>query len=324
MNEERSVKALLWAVVVVWGLNVVIVKFLVGYLPPVTLGAIRIGIGTLVLLATLFFKNGFSRISLKSWLYIAGAGLSGVALHQMTLAMGLKSANASTGSLILGLNPLVTGVLAYFLFREPIGWQRIVGIVMGFAGVFVVVMGDSLMQGATNLFHLGKGEWIVIAAMLFYVIAGLFIKKAAETVPVLVVTSYMNLVGTIFLAIGSVFESKAVGGILWPTDWFVWGALLFSSVFATAVCGIWFNNGIQKIGAGPTAMYLNGMPVASLVFAILLLGERFIWLHAVGFGLVFAGIWLGTIGRRTPRLNASVQTVTALQARNSQHVSDSI
>ncbi|WP_018131102.1 DMT family transporter [Effusibacillus pohliae] len=307
MREDRAVKALLAAVVVIWGLNVVMVKFLVGHFPPITLAAVRIGAATLLLLAILVWWRGgqhpsFRQIPARSWLYIIGAGVSAIFLHQTTLAMGLQTANASTGSLILALNPLVTGLLAYFLFREPLTWNRVLGLVMGFSGVFLVVAGDSMLEG-NGRFLFGKGEWLVVAAMLFYVAGGLFVKKAAETVSVVAITAYMHAVGTLCLAVASVFETQERGGVTWPADWFVWTVLLFSAWVATGLCGIWWNNGIQKIGAGRTAMFLNGMPAASLVFAVLLLGERMIWIHAVGFVTVLIGVYLGTMNPRRPVAN---------------------
>ncbi|MFC4766101.1 DMT family transporter [Effusibacillus consociatus] len=298
MNEERSVKALLWTVAVIWGLNVVMIKFLVGYFPPTTLAAVRIGAATLLLLGILAWQAGFQKISVKSWAYTIVAGVSSIFVHQSTLGMGLQTANASTGSLILGLNPLVTGVLAYFLFREPMTWNRILGVIMGFCGVITVVMGDSILKGTVDGLQFGEGEMLVVAAMLTYVFGGLLVKKAAETVPVLVITAYMHAVGTLCLAAASFFEIESLGGVVWPTDWFTWAVLLFSGWVATALCGIWWNNGILKIGAGRTAMFLNGMPAASLVFAVLLLGERLTWIHAIGFVTVFLGICLGTMNKK--------------------------
>lgn len=301
MDNERSVKTLLWTVSVIWGLNVVMIKFLIGYFPPTTLAAVRIGAATLLLVTILLWNRelikGARQISGKGWMYIVGAGMSGIFLHQMTLGIGLQTANASTSSLILGLNPLVTGVLAYWLFKEPLSWNRIVGVVFGFVGVFVVVMADSIAHSSVSV-HFGRGEWFAILAMLAYVVSGLFIKKAAETVPVTVITGYMHIVGSLLLAVAALFETQAKGSVTWPSDWFVWGVLLFSGWVATALCGIWWNNGIRKIGAGRTAMFLNGMPVSSLVFAVLLLGEKLNWIHFAGFGLVFLGIWLGTMNKK--------------------------
>lgn len=298
MEAERSVKALLWAVVVIWGLNVVIIKFLVAHFAPVTLSAVRIGAAAVFLLALLSWKGGFRKLSLKSWIYICGAGLTSIVFHQMTLSTGLQTSNASTSSLILGLNPLATGILAYLLFREPMSWSRIIGVILGLCGVFTVVAGDSFLKHGSGQYHFGSGELLILIAMLLYVIGGLFVKKAAETVPVLVITAYMHVVGTVGLTVASFFEVHYKGGLVWPADWFFWAVLLFSGWVATGLCSFWWNNGISKIGAGRTAMFMNAQPIASLVFAVLLLGERVTWIHAVGFITVLGGIYLGTMSKR--------------------------
>lgn len=298
MSSERQIKALLWTVSMIWGLNVVMIKFLVGQFPPTILAALRIGAAALALVAVVAWKRqlftGLHKISANAWACIIIAGLSGIFVHQTTLSIGLQTANASTGSVILGLNPLVTGILAYVFFREPLTWNRIVGVILAFTGVVVVVLGDSFTGGHVSL-HFGKGEWFVVLAMLTYVISGLCIKKAAETVPVITITVYTHIVGAGALATAALFELRSLPDFSLPVGWFPWMVLLFSGWVATALCAIFWNNAIQKIGAGRTTMFINGMPVASLVFAVLLLGERFIWLHAIGFATVFAGIWIGTM-----------------------------
>jgi drug/metabolite transporter (DMT)-like permease len=57
---------------------------------------------------------------------------------------------------------------------------------------------------------------------------------------------------------------------------------------------VWWNKGIQVIGAGRTAMFLNGMPAMSLLFAVLLLDENLTWMHGLDFLTVFVAVWLGT------------------------------
>ncbi|MGZ4112606.1 MAG: DMT family transporter, partial [Tumebacillaceae bacterium] len=119
MGEEKKAKLLLLAVVAIWGLNVVMVKYLSGYFSPLYLAAFRIGAAGVMLTVVMWKLHGFQKLSAREWWVIVGASLSGIYFHQLTLSAGVQTTNASTTSLILGLNPLVTSLLAYAIFREP-------------------------------------------------------------------------------------------------------------------------------------------------------------------------------------------------------------
>ncbi|MGZ4113295.1 MAG: DMT family transporter, partial [Tumebacillaceae bacterium] len=192
---------------------------------------------------------------------------------------------------------LVTSLLAYAIFREPLTARKLGGVLLGFAGVTLVVFGDSWEQTAG--LHFGVGECLVVLAMLGYVVSGLFIKKATQSVNVIVVTGYSHIFATILLAITGVGQVLVTGNApQLPTNWFVWAVLLFSGWVATGLCTVWWNSGIRVIGAGRTAMFLNGMPIMSLVFSMLLLGEHITWVHIVGFLAVFVAIYLGTTQKK--------------------------
>ncbi|KEO83992.1 DMT family transporter [Tumebacillus flagellatus] len=307
MGEERKARLLLVFVVVIWGLNVVMVKYLSDFFTPTMLAAWRIGAAALLLTGMTAKQYGFRKLTVGQWGTIIGIAVSGIFLHQITLSAGLKLTTASTGSLILGLNPLVTMVLAYVLFREPLTARKIGGVLLGFCGVFLVVFGASWEE--TSTLHFGKGEWLVVLAMLAYVISGMFIKKATQTLPVMVVTAYSHVTATVLLAITATGEQLVSNQpFTLPGDWFVWVVLLFSGIMATGFGSIWWNSGIRVIGAGRTSMYINGMPMLSLIFSVLLLGESITWIHIVGFTAVFLAIVLGT-GK--PKAKAASLTTSA-------------
>lgn len=293
MNEERNAKLLLLLVIVIWGLNVVMIKYLAGHFDPLMLAALRIGAAAALLAAVVWKSHGFVRLTKKEWGLTAAIAGSGIFIHQWTISAGLQSVPASTGSLILALNPLVTAMLAYLIFREPLHLRKIMALLLGFAGVLLVIYGDARAHAESLLFGLGEG--LVIIAMLTYVISGLFVKKAVQTRPVMVITAYSHVLATLFL-IPTALLQEAVSGVHrpWPDDWFVWGVLLFSGWVATALCTVWWNGGIRIIGAGRTAMFMNGMPAMSLFFAVLLLDETLTWVHGAGFLTVFFAVWLGT------------------------------
>ena len=103
---------LVFLITAIWGLNVVFLKVLVENLPPQTMTAFRIMIAGITAIIIVYFAKSLRALSVREWLYTAFGMIFGVILHHLTLALGLMTTAASTGSLILSLVPLATAVLA--------------------------------------------------------------------------------------------------------------------------------------------------------------------------------------------------------------------
>lgn len=142
-------------------------------------------------------------------------------------------------------------------------------------------------------------------SMLAYVIGGLFIKKVSATsMPTLVVTAYSTLIGGVLLNLGTV-------AILGPSSYdqihlsaVAWVVLLMSAWGASSLGTLGWNHGIKFLGANKTAMFLNGLPFASIVGGIIFLDEKIGWIHVIAFALTTVGIIIGTLKKRDRGLNS--------------------
>ena len=70
-------------------------------------------------------------------------------------------------------------------------------------------------------------------------------------------------------------------------------------MFPSFVAYLFFNRGIELIGAARAGQSWHLMPVFGSVLAVLFLGETFYLYHAVGIALIAAGIVLASIAHRT-------------------------
>jgi len=289
LGKERMIYLILCAVVTIWGLNVVMVKYL-AFFPPVLIAAIRITVGALVLIPIIFWKNGLVKVRQKEMMFITGVAVTMITMHQITLAWGLQYTTAGTGSLILGLNPLTTAVLAMLFLGEPMSFRKTIGVLMGFSGVLLVVLNNSAGVQLS-----GHGDLIMFFSMLMYVIGGLLVRKIAmQGVPALIITGYSHAVAAVLLWIAAfvIYPSDVFASI--DTSPFTWLVILVSGGISTGLGTIGWNYGIGQLGASRTAVFLNGMPLASLIFAAIFLDEQLKWIHVAAFVLVVGGVYLGS------------------------------
>jgi len=287
---RRSVFLALSFVVTAWGLNVVMVKYLVGIFPPLALSATRIALAALFLVPLVWWREGLPRLSRRTWGMIAAAGTSSIFLHQIFLSVGLVHSSAAHGALILGLNPLATSLLAAWFLGERLTRQRLAGIAIGFLGVALLVTDGDLRR----IGDIQWGDALMFGAMLTYVIGTLLVRVATREASVLVVSAYSHLLAAVQLGVTALIVDEhplppAIGW--WPI------AVLFASAWvSTALGALLWNWAVRHIGAASTAMWLNGLPATSLVFSALLLDEALHWLHGIALACIVAGVSLGVRG----------------------------
>lgn len=293
-QSNRKVFFLLGMVSVLWGVNAVMIKYLTSFFPPLALAPIRLSLATGLLLPVVYRRYGVGRLSRKAFLAIAGVAFYYIFLHQIALTLGLTATSGTHAVLILGLCPLFTALMASFILKEPFTWQKGIGIVLGFSSLLLVVLGRS--QGNATL----AGDGIMLIATLTFVIGSIYVKKSTLMLPPLVVTAYSDVLASIGLA---------VLGLCTNSDWFYPGAfefwpvtiLLFSSFVNTALGALWWNMGIQQVGASTASLFQNALPVFGVFASAIFLEEQVSWNHVIALILVLLAVSLGT-GVISPRL----------------------
>ena len=273
------------------------IKYLTKFYPPLALAPIRLCLATALLLPVVLYKQGYTKLPRPTMFAIVGIATFSIFLHQICLSWGIALTSSSHASLILGLNPMLTTALSSYLMKEPFTRTKVLGILLGFSGVALVVSGVSKGE-ATFL-----GDALMFTATVTFVVGSLFVKKSTSVVSPLIVTAYSHALASIGLLVTGFFINPvwSYPGAFEPLPLAV---LLFSSLVNTALGALWWNMGIQRIGAATASLFLNGQPVTGVFAAAIFLSEKLYWTHYAALILVILGVSLGTgvIGNRS-RLN---------------------
>jgi len=139
----------------------------------------------------------------------------------------------------------------------------------------------------------------MFVATITFVVGSLFVKKSTALLSPLIVTAYSHTLASIGLLITGWFVNPvwSYPGAFEPLPLAV---LLFSSLVNTALGALWWNMGIQRVGAATASLFLNGTPVTGVFAAAIFLDEKLYWTHYAALVLVILGVSLGTglIGRQ--------------------------
>ncbi|OQM45378.1 EamA family transporter [Anoxybacillus sp. UARK-01] len=272
-------------VMICWGANVVAIKILVNAFSPITITALRLLVAALTVLAILAVTRQSQSVTARQLVWIGLVGLFNVVGHHYFLSAGLVKTTASNAGIILGMSPLVTGLLAIVILRERLGVSKFVGIVLGFTGVIFIVIHSSAKLGSVSL-----GDVSIFCAVLAQALSFIFSKKLAETMDVRALTAWMLLIGSVILfIIGLVTEKDGLSKLLEGRG-SAWLVFLASAMVASGLGQMIYNRAIQQLGAAEAAIFINLSPFFSLVASSLFLGETIQMVQWLGFLLVVIGV----------------------------------
>lgn len=271
--------------VVVWCTGYIAGKLMLGHAAPFTALIWRFGLAGLVFAAFALAAGarGGRRDVLHSM--VAGMLMLSMQFGGVYLAMGW-GASAGVTALVIGIMPLLVAFLAMLAGSERLGPAQWCGLLLGFAGVLLVVA--DRVDGATPV-----RAWIALAVGLAGISMGtLYQKRYSSKIDLRLGLAIQNGVATLALlplALAEGFRYESSMAFYQPLAWTV----LVNSVGGFALLFLL----IRRDAATGVAALFFLMPPVTAVFGHLLLGEHLTLLKVGGFLLATVGVWLAT---RTP------------------------
>ncbi len=280
------------AAVILWGSSFVATKVVLTRFSPVAYMVFRFTAASLVF-AIILLRSRLPRMPLRSHLRLALMALFEPGLYFVFETTGLQRTTASSASIIIASVPVVVAILAAFVLKErlsPRGW---LGALLSIGGIALLSLWDgtqSLGEGSP------LGNLLVFLAVLSasgYIIMARSLSASLST---LQITAFQILYGTLYFLPGFVWLG-ATGA--WPEpDAAALGALLFLVFGATLGAFLAYNYSLSRLGAARSSVFLNGIPVVTVVAAALILGERISYHHGLAALLVVAGVMIANQPRK--------------------------
>jgi len=213
----------------------------------------------------------------------------GVANQAMFLGIGfiaLKTISSGLAALIISSNPIVAAVFAVFLLGERMTWRKVLGLLLGLAGVAFVV--KSRLTLGTD--HLG-GILLAVVALLAFVGGTILFKLFAPKNGFWIGNGVQSLAsGLAMLPFAAGFES--VHDVV-PT-WSLIAAFAYSVLLVSVFAYILWFRILTASGATAASSYHFLIPPLGMLFGWLLLGEPVEFADMLGIVPVALGIYLVT------------------------------
>ncbi|WP_192603986.1 DMT family transporter [Bacillus sp. OAE603] len=271
----------------IWGGNFVVGKTLVGHASPMTLTTLRWAIAILFLLPLVLWKEKKFFPPRKAILPLIIMGITGVALFNLFQFWALEKTSATNVGLISTLNAISIAIFSSVFLKERLNVLQLFSMLLSFFGVVLV-----LTKGDINLIFSLKfnvGDVFMLIAVCIWGLYSVCSRWATKIVSPIMATFYSGLFGLIILIPFNLSDFTIT-----KVDTAFVGSILYTGVISTVLCMIFWNIGVQKIGATTAGIFLNFNPIFTAILAFFILDEKLSWIQGIGSVIVIIGCYLFT------------------------------
>lgn len=289
---DRSVYLTLAGVTMIWGGTFVVGRFLTGSLSPLFAASLRFLLASVALLGFLWIARiPLARPTPGQWLQLTLLGFFGIFFYNLCFFYGLRYINASRASLIVALNPAVIGLASWLLFKERLGRVKVAGIAICITGAgLVIVSRDPRLLAVTP--DAWIGDLLIFGCVLSWGVYSLFSRGLNQSIGPLQTVTFSVLIGSAMLWALATLRGEVSGAALINLGTPQWLSLIYLGVLGSALAYIGYYDGIRKIGATRSGVFIALNPLTAVVLGALLLGEQLTLSMCLGGGLVLTGIYL--------------------------------
>ena len=280
---------LLLAVGIFWGLNWPVMKISMEVIPVFTFRSIAVFFGALCLVALCRYMGYSLKVPRREWPSLL---LVTLLIFGFTVLSGYGVLRTGSGraAVMAYTMPVWAIPLGAWLLAEPIGWRKIASLLLGLAGMALLLVSDIDTLGGTPV-----GLILMLITAVFWASATVAHKKAVWTVPTLVLVTWQSLLNSVPLAIGAAVVDY--DGVEFPGLWPILG--VFYNIFiATALCLYAYFEVVRIFSVGITTIGVMIAPVVGVFFAAFALGEPLGLAEFAALALVLAAISLPVMARR--------------------------
>ena len=295
-NLDTGTVFLLMLAAFFWALCFPLINLGLSSAPPLKFAGLRALIaGSSVLLLALVLRRPLPR-GWRIWTKLLVVGAGATTLGFFGMFVGGARVTPGLATVIENTQPLIATVLAWLFLGESLGYQRRVGLLLGFGGI-VVIGAPNFFDGVSSS---AMGGAILLASAFGVGLANVVLKSLTGRVDVLMAVGWQLVIGSIPLLIAGGFVERQ-----YTVHWdpvFVFVLLVLSLLGTAAASALWFFL-LHRAAVGRLTTYTFLTPVFGLLLSFILFGERLNVWQISGAVLVLAGVWRMTRGTAADRVH---------------------
>lgn len=272
------------ALSVLWGGTFLFAALAVKEIPPFTLVFARVAIAAAALLIVLRAQGHAFPGEGPGWLPFYGMGLLNNAIPFSLIFLGQTHIAAGLASILNATTPLFTVLVLHIFGTERATAMKVVGVVIGAAGVALLVGPDAFAGIGLNVL----AQLAVLGAAISYAFALLWGRRHFQGVPpVKGAAGQLVASSVLMLPVALVVDRP---WMLAPPSFVAIGALVAMALLSTALAYLLYFRLIIRAGGVNASLVTLLIPASAILLGAVVLGERLDPLDAIGLALIVAAL----------------------------------
>ncbi|KUI98484.1 DMT family transporter [Vibrio sp. MEBiC08052] len=227
------------------------------------------------------------------WCWVISASVVGVGGLNLGLFTGLATTNATNGSLIMALSPLMTSLIACIALRTFPSFVQCFSLLVSLAGVLMVITNGHL----ETLFsmQINHGDQLIFGGMLAWSFYTYVSQEISRWMPVISYTFIGMLSGALVIGIMCLISPEVYPfAELWNSTALGISEVVYIGMFSTVAGYLLWLNGVRHLGSANAALFFNFVPIFSVLTSFML-GHAVTQLQLLGIAIVITGLLLPRI-----------------------------
>jgi len=268
----------------IWSSSFLWIKIGIQEIGPMALVSLRMLFGALTAVAIAVYQKVNWPRDWKTWRTFIILGPTSLAIPIFLISWGEQTIVSAVASILTATVPLFTIIIAHFwLSDDRITSQKLFGLLIGFAGVVVLMSKDLGTSSQSSVI----GQGAVILASVFYAWSAVYARKTTQHVKGLARGASPLVTAAIFMWVTAPFVEKP---FLMPSLPITWVAALGLGILGSGVAMLMFYYLLHEIGPTRTTLVTYLFPVGGVIFGVLFLNEHLSWQLLAGTLLVISSL----------------------------------
>ncbi len=286
-----------------WSVNWVLGRGLHHEIPPMAMTFFRWFFAILILapFAWPHVRRDWPVIA-RHWRALLGLGAIGIGTHNALAYLGLNYTTATNGVILNSFIPVMIVTFAWIFLRERLKPWQVAGIAISLAGVLAILSQGSL--ATLVAFRLNAGDLLVILSMAMWASYTIALRWRPQGLHPLSFLFTIAVIGDLCILPLWLGELALGRHPAWTLE--ALAALVIVALFSSVLAYIFWNRGVEQVGAAVAGLFVHLMPVFGVILAWLFLGETLGLHHVAGIALILAGIAITSRAGRTAPPEAGV------------------
>ena len=278
----------------IWGGMYVVSKYVLDFIPPLTLVWLRFIIAFVVLYAFLKIteKKQKKKVTIRKndWLLFAWIGFIGYFISITCQFIGTKLSDAHTGSLVTSATPAFMVIFAAIILKEKLTARRLLSTIIATIGV-IIVIGWDIEIGSYFI-----GTIILVGAAITWALLSIYVKIASARFSSLVITTYAIFFSLFFITPFMIWEFQS--NPIEHMNLYVVLGVLYLGIVSTAGAFFLWNKGLELMDASIGSLFFFFQPIVGSLLGWLLLNETLNSNFFIGGILIICSVFITTFEKK--------------------------